>query len=187
MDNNHIRMASAGDAQAVRAIYAPYVTNTSVTFETEVPSVEDFRGRIERVTSQYPWLIWEEDGAVAGYAYASRHRERAAYLWSVDVSVYVDSRYHRRGIARKLYEALIALLRRQGYRSTFAAVTSPNPASEAFHLSMGFELIGVFENDGFKLGEWHSVTWYRLPLLECIGPPEPPKPVGEVLSEEALS
>lgn len=187
MKNAVIRMADVRDAEAMLAIYSPYVTGTSVTFETEVPSVEDFRGRIERTTGQYPWLVCEVDGTVAGYAYASRHRERAAYQWSVDMSVYVDRQFHRRGIARALYTAIVGLLRRQGYHSAFAGVTSPNPASAAFHRQMGFQIIGVFENDGFKLGEWHGVTWFRLPLLECAGAPEPPRPIGDIESGDILS
>jgi len=178
-----LRMATAADAPALLEIYAPCVTETSITFETEVPSVEEFASRITATTAFYPWLVCEADGAVAGYAYASQHRARAAYRWSADLSVYVAPQFHRRGVATALYSAVLELLRRQGFYTAFAAVTSPNPASEAFHDRFGFRRTGVFENDGFKLGEWHGVTWFQLALREYGGEPAPVVPVGEVITD----
>ncbi len=184
-----LRMAVPEDAPGMLAIYAPCVENTSITFETEVPSEEEFRGRIERVTVQYPWLVCESERRIVGYAYASKHRERAAYQWSADLSVYVAPDRHRVGIASALYGGVMLLLERQGYYTVFAGVTSPNPASEAFHRAMGFQRIGMYENAGFKLGEWHGVTWYQKALREYSGPPAPTLsireiPIGDVISRQ---
>ncbi len=179
-----IRFAVAEDAAAILELYAEYIKNTRVTFEIEVPTEEAFRERMERVTAQFPWLVCEADGEIAGYAYASKHGERAAYRWSADLSVYISEKYHRRGIASALYNALLELLRRQGYFTVYAGVSTPNPKSEAFHEAFGFRNLGEFKNVGHKLGQWCGVAWYELPLTEYVDNPDETMPIGDLLARE---
>ncbi len=169
-----IRFAQPADAPDLLAIYAPYVTDTSVSFEYDVPTVAEFAQRVEIISGQLPYLIAETNGRILGYAYASRHRDRAAYQWSVDTAVYVHPDGHRQGIARRLYTRLFDLLRRLGYYNAYAGITLPNPGSEAFHQSMGFAPIGVYDNVGCKFGEWHSVGWFALALQPHSPNPTPP-------------
>ena len=141
---------------------------------------------MEQIQAQFPWLVCEIDGVVAGYAYASKHAQRAAYRWSADLSVYIDERYHRRHIAAALYAALFAMLRAQGYYTVYAGVSTPNPKSEAFHLAQGFTTVGVYPNVGYKLGKWCTLTWYGLALREYGAAPQETKTLEEVLSTEEL-
>ncbi len=175
-----VRFAVKEDAAAILRIYETYIKNTTVTFEIEVPTVSAFEERMERITAQFPWLVCEIDGEVVGYAYASMHGERAAYRWSADLSVYIDERYHRRGIAASLYEAVQTLLREQGYYTVYAGVSTPNPKSEAFHTAMGFRNLGEFKNVGYKLGQWCGVAWYELPLSEYGEVPGEPVAIGTI-------
>lgn len=176
-----IRFATPADAKALLDIYAPYILNTSISFEYEVPSVAEFAGRIDAIhQQQLPYLVAELDGRVLGYAYASRHRERMAYQWSVDTSVYIHPDGHRKGIARSLYTRLFELLRRQGYYNAYAGITLPNLASENLHCNMGFELVGVYANVGYKMGAWHEVAWFQLALQPHQLNPTPPIPVNEL-------
>jgi len=146
------------DAAAIAAIYAPYVTETSVSFEEVAPTAAQFEGLVQRTTRAYPWLVLEDgDGQIAGYAYASQHRARAAYRWSADVAIYVDPAHQRRGAGRRLYEALLELLGRQGVRVACAGITMPNDASLALHRSCGFEYVGTYRAIGWKGGEWRDV------------------------------
>ena len=153
-----IRPATPEDAGAILDIYAKYVSDTTVSFEVEVPTIEDFQQRMEQIQEQFPWLVCEIDGVVAGYAYASKHAQRAAYRWSADLSVYVDEKYHRRHIAAALYAAILSMLREQGYYTVYAGVSTPNPKSEAFHTALGFEVVGVYPKVGYKLGKWCTLT-----------------------------
>jgi phosphinothricin acetyltransferase len=171
---SRIRFAEPGDAGAVRAIYAPYCEATAVSFELRPPTVEEMGQRIEAISPQYPWRGGERGGGVAGYVYACRHRERAAYRWAVDVTVYVDSAHHRRGLGRALYTSLISMLRQQGYYRAYAGITLPNPASVGVHEAMGFRPVATYSSVGFKLGRWHDVGWWQLALLPpAVDPPEP--------------
>jgi len=167
-----IRLATPEDAGHVQAVYAPYC-HTPISFEMEPPGVEEVRGRMAKVLVQYPWLVCEEGGDVVGYAYATQHRERAAYRWSVDTSVYVRQGQQRRGVGRALYTSLLALLPLQGYVNAYAGVTLPNPASVGLHLAMGFQPVGVYKQVGFKCGAWYDVAWYQRPLQPCPGEPPP--------------
>lgn len=161
----HIRHADPErDAAACAAIYAPSVRETAASFEEVAPSAAEMAQRIATTSAQWPWLVAERDGAVAGYAYASRHRARAAYRWSVDVTVYVDAAHHRRGVGRALYVPLLTLLAAQGFRRACAGIALPNPGSVALHESLGFVPVGVFEATGFKLGRWWDVGWWQKPL-----------------------
>ena len=162
-----IRPASEADAGALLAIYAPFVERTVVSFETEVPSVDDFAGRIRRYGSQWAWLVAERDGRCLGYAYGSPHRERAAYRWAVETSAYVDPSAQRQGAGRALYLALFDALAAKGYCNAFAGMTLPNDASAALHRSVGFEPVGVFRRVGWKFSRWHDVAWAQRQLREA--------------------
>ena len=187
-DDVRLRAAAPGDAAAVRRIYAPYVRESAATFRTEVPSVGDVRERIAetRAAEEYPWYVAVADDAessgdgVVGYAYASRLRERPAYRWAVETSIYVDRDARRSGIGTRLYDRLLDTLERQGYCSAYAALGMPNPESEAFHERCGFERVGRFPAAGFKLGGWHDVVWYRRALREPDGEPAEPRPLSAV-------
>jgi phosphinothricin acetyltransferase len=173
-----IRLAGPGDAAAVAAIYAPYVTGASTSFEYEPPDAAEMAARIASTLTYTPYLVFESGGAILGFAYASKHRERAAYQWSVDVSVYVHDHAHRRGVGRALYESLLALLRLQGFYTAHAGITLPNPASVGLHEALGFRPVGVYPSVGFKHGDWHDVGWWQLPLRERTGTPALPRPLA---------
>jgi phosphinothricin acetyltransferase len=168
-----LRLATEADARAVLEIYGPIVADTVISFETDVPDEREMQARIAEISAFAPWLVAEEDGVVSGYAYASRHRARAAYAWCVDVSVYVRDGYRRGGVGRALYSALFELLRVQGFYAAHAGITLPNGASVGFHESFGFRKVGVYERVGFKRDSWHDVGWWQLPLRERAGTPTP--------------
>jgi L-amino acid N-acyltransferase YncA len=170
----NIRLATTGDAAAVAAIYAPYCEGSAVSFEQIAPTTEEMAQRIATVTAQRPWIVLEEDGAVVGYAYAGPHHERWAYRWSVNTAIYIRGTHQRRGAGRALYAALFDLLRRLGHYKAVAGITLPNPASVRLHETMGFELVGVYRDIGYKLGAWRDVAWYQASIQPV--PPEPPEP-----------
>lgn len=175
-----VRGARPRDAGGCLDIYAPLVRDTPISFETKVPSVEEFARRIVETIRHYPWLVGEMSGDIAAYAYARRHRERAAYRWSVEVSVYVAQEYRRRGVGREVYSQLLDLLARQGLVNAFAGIALPNPASVAFHQSLGFEPVGVYRKVGFKLGRWHDVGWWGRRLSQDDGRPSDPIPFSRL-------
>ncbi len=168
-----IRKATLEDAQAILDIYAPYIRNTVITFEYEVPSLEEFRRRMEGIMEFYPYLVCEMDGRIVGYAYAHRYGERAAFDWSAELSVYLDTSYLGKGIGRRLYEELIRCLRRQNIKTVYALVSTPNAASEALHEKLGFRLTGTFEKIGYKLGRWCDLTYYEKEIGNREDVPEP--------------
>lgn len=157
--NHIIRLATPADSEAILSIYAPYVRDTAISFETEVPTVDAFSRRIETICKQYPYLVYSIDGQIIGFAYASRHRERAAYCYSVDVSIYVLPRYHGANVAHQLYRCLFDILRALGYRNAYAGYRIPNDKSMRFHQKFGFVPVGTYHNVGYKLGKWHDMTW----------------------------
>jgi phosphinothricin acetyltransferase len=173
-------MASAADADAIAAIYTPYVRDTVISFEVDPPTAADMRQRIDALTATYPWLVCAAGGAVVGYAYASRHSERAAYQWSADVSVYVRADQHRRGIGRALYTALLRIVTAQGFYNAYAGITLPNASSVGLHEALGFTPVGAYRGVGYKLGAWHDVGWWELALQPRGTAPVPPRPVGAV-------
>jgi phosphinothricin acetyltransferase len=161
-----LRLITPADVQQVLDIYAPYVLHTAITFDYEVPSTDEFIHKIETITAQYPWIGYFEGDQLLGYAYASRHRPKAAYEWSPESTIYVREGHHGKGIGRILYEELFRLLREQGYFNVFAGVLIPNEGSERLHKSVGFEEIGIFRKIGYKLGNWQDVKWFQLRLQE---------------------
>jgi L-amino acid N-acyltransferase YncA len=169
-----IRVAREQDAEAIARIYAPAVSGSSTSFELTPPDATEMRRRMVTVLHQYPWLVCESSERVLGYVYATAHRERAAYRWSVDVAAYVSADAHRRGIARSLYTALFEILVLQGYRNACAGVTLPNPASVGLHEAMGFEQVGIYHGVGYKFGKWHDVAWFERPLSEHVVEPREP-------------
>jgi L-amino acid N-acyltransferase YncA len=182
-----IRLARPTDAGGVHAIYAPVVRDTAISFEYEEPSVAEMARRISGVLSSgYPWIVSDDAGEIAGYAYASSFRTRRAYDWTTEVSVYVHPDHHRRGLGRALYAKLFEILTLQGYRSAYGVATAPNAGSEGLHRAMGFELVGRFPRVGFKFDRWHDVIcWHR-----ALGPeddrPGEIRSLSEVLGEAGL-
>ncbi len=181
-----IRSVDPSDAQAVRAIYAPFVSDDATSFEMVVPDPAEMQRRIEAQRDRYPWLVFERDHTILGYAYASAHRARQAYQWCAEVSVYVHPRAHRCGVGRALYTALFDLLRRQGYVNAYAGITLPNPSSVGLHESLGFKPIGVYRRVGFKFDRWHDVAWLHLRLREDPGPPADPSPAASLWQEPGV-
>jgi phosphinothricin acetyltransferase len=175
-----IRLATAADAGGILDIYAPYIENTSFTFETEVPSRQDFSKRITDYLQNWPWLVGEENGRIIGYAYAARYRERTAYQWSVESSVYIHDDFQQKGVARILYAALTELLRIQGYRNVYAVINLPNEKSVAFHEKCGYRYFATFEQVGYKLGKWKNVGWWRLILNDFNMDPDSPIPFSQL-------
>lgn len=184
-DSLPIRLVRNTDTQQLLEIYAPFIRDTAVSFEYEVPSATMFWERMADVLTYCPWLVCEMNGEIAGYAYASAHRKRVAYQWSTEVSVYVSPDYQRRGVAWGLYTTLIELLRHQGYKNALAGITLPNEASERFHTAMGFRPVGVYHHVGFKLGQWQDVGWWELSINEMDHPPSPPKIPAAIQGTEA--
>lgn len=166
-----IRSAAPADAAALAAIYAPYVRDTAITFEYEAPSAEEFQRRIEHVLSKYPYLVAESDGAIIGYAYAEAFRERPAYSWDVEMSIYLDQNHRGHGAGRALYQELERQLSEQGIRNLYACVTTsetPNPfvspTSPAFHQALGYRKVGTFKACGYKFNQWFDITWFEKQL-----------------------
>jgi phosphinothricin acetyltransferase len=171
-----LRVASVEDAEPISAIYAPIVRDTAISFETEPPSAGAMAERIEITQQRYPWLVALTDEQILGYAYASEHRQRAAYRWSVDVTAYVAESARGQGVGRSLYNGLILMLSAQGFRSAFAGIALPNDASIGLHEAVGFEALGVYKDVGYKLGTWRDVGWWRLALTDGQSPPSEPIP-----------
>ena len=159
-----IRIATEADVPAILDIYAPYVTDTTITFEYDVPTPEEFLERFRRITADFPWIVWEENGEVLGYAYASRPFERAAYSWCAEPSIYLKPAAQRKGIGRKLYEALEELLKGLGYRVLLALITGENSGSLRFHERLGYTFAGELIGCGYKFERWLGVFWLEKQL-----------------------
>lgn len=169
-----VRVVKPEDAESILKIYSPYITDTSVTFEIETPTIDDMRNRIINISHVYPWFVYEEDNEVKGYAYASKHRERAAYRWSVDFAVYVRTDSQGKGIGKALFTELIGAVTRLGYYNAFGVIALPNDRSIALHGSFGFIQAGITRNCGYKLGAWHDVGIWQLKLRDTEGEPAEP-------------
>jgi L-amino acid N-acyltransferase YncA len=173
-DGPVIRDAVAADAERCAAIYGPYVRDTAISFESEPPSAAEMAERIAAAQQAHAWLVLEEGGEVAGYAYGGPFMSRAAYQWATAVSVYLDPARHRSGGGRALYVALFERLAARGHRTALAGIALPNEASVGLHRALGFGLVGTYRRVGWKLGRWHDVAWYQRPLAgDDDGPPAP--------------
>jgi L-amino acid N-acyltransferase YncA len=166
-----VRRARLEDAAACRALYAPYVEETVISFEEEVPSIEQMEDRIASSLSTHDWLVLEGPGGIAGFAYGTTHRTRAAYRWACDVSVYLEQGRRRSGAGRRLYEALFPGLVDRGYLTALAGISLPNEASEGLHRALGFEEVGTYRRIGWKFGAWHDVVWLQRHLGAADGVP----------------
>lgn len=156
-----LRSATVADAARCAEIYAPFVTDSWVSFELNAPDSGEMAARIAKALQSHDWLVAERDGAVLGYAYGSEHRTRAAYRTSCDVAVYVDAGQQRQGIGRALYEALLPRLKARKMHAAFAGIALPNEASIALHRVLGFEPVGTYREVGWKLGGWRDVAWFQ--------------------------
>lgn len=184
-----IRLATPADGDAIAAIYAPYVLETAISFEADPPSGEVIAGRIAAVLARWPYLVAEVDGVVRAYAYASRFRDRPAYDWTCESTVYVDRSLHRSGLGRATMTALLRVLRLQGFRLVVAGVTPPNPGSIGLHRALGFERVGEFEGVGWKHGRWHGVEFFELALFPAVAgvEPRPVRALPELLGTPELA
>ena len=178
-----LRFAAEADSAALLGIYGQYL-DTPVTFEYVLPTEAEFAARIRDIGGTYPYLVWE-DGRILGYAYAHRRAERPAYQWNAELSVYLDRDCLGRGLGRRLYGALMELLRLQGVRTAYGCVTLPNGASEGLHAAMGFHLAGTWHSAGFKCGAWRDVGWFEKAIAPYDAPPAPIRPIGEVPADAA--
>jgi phosphinothricin acetyltransferase len=181
-----IRLATEGDAGQILAIYGPFCS-TPVSFETEAPSLDEMRRRMAALAGKLPWLVCADGATVLGYAYASPHRARAAYQWSVDFSAYVADGCRRRGIGRALYSSLLATVIIQGYYNAYAGIALPNAGSVGLHEAVGFTRVGVYRGVGYKNGAWRDVGWWERPLRERSQEPVPPAELRAVDSTRAVS
>ena len=192
-----IRFARESDVEAMLAIYTPYVLETTVTFEYVPPTPDEFLARFQSITQKLPWLVWEEEGAVLGYAYASLPFERAAYAWCAGPSIYLRPDARGRGIGRQLYAVLEALLSQMGYAVSFAIITGENEASLAFHRAQGYEKCAEMVKCGLKFGRWLDVDWLEKRLSSVEIPRNPPiawcefrkdaQRIGNILGKMSLS
>ena len=181
------RLATQTDVSAMLAIYAPYIRETAYSFEYEVPTLENFAGRLSAIGANFPWLICEEDdGTVLGYAYAAAAFERAAYMWDADLSVYLAPIAHRRGIGRTFYALLEDILTQQGYHNIYALVSGSNEVSTAFHRALGYDLMTVMPKTGFKFGKWHDMYWFHKRLCPPDAPAGAPIPFERAMLDAAL-
>ncbi|HYF82987.1 MAG TPA: arsinothricin resistance N-acetyltransferase ArsN1 family B [Clostridia bacterium] len=181
-----IRLATTHDAEQILDIYTPYVQNTTISFETIVPSVEEMATRIEHVLENNPWIVLIEGNSILGYAYASKHRERAAYRWAVDISIYIRQDCRGKGAGKALYTALISILKLQGYYNVYAGICLPNEASVGIHEYFGFKKIAQYNNVGYKFGQWHDVGWWELSLMQHNSEPSEPVSLNSIRKEEIL-
>jgi L-amino acid N-acyltransferase YncA len=169
-----IRQATADDAPGILEIYAPFCQDSIVSFELQPPTVEEMQARIEKCNSTHLWIVDADEDGINAYAYASPHKERAAYRWSVDVSIYISENKRKQGLGTKLYTHLFDILRERGFYNAYAGVTLPNDGSVRLHEKLGFQQVGVYKNVGYKLGKWHDVGWWHLQLLPLADQPREP-------------
>lgn len=174
------RLGKQADCEAIAAIYAPYVTTTAVSFEEQAPTHLEIWNRMQKAFEKHLWLVCELNGVLIGFAYAGHHRERKAYQWLAEVSIYVADGFHKKGIATGLYARLHSILKEQGFVQTYAGMTLPNPASQGFHKRFGYEEFAVYENSGFKFDQWHSTGWMKRQLRELPEKPDELKHISEL-------
>lgn len=178
-----VRLASPDDSAEVLRMYAHYIS-TPITFECELPTEQVFAQRMADICQFYPYLVCEEEGALIAYAYAHRYKERQAYQWNAELSIYVHPNFLSKGLGKKLYTQLMALLRLQGIKTAYACVTTPNAKSEALHASLGFQKVGTYHQAGYKAEAWHNVTWYEKALAPYTESPQAPVPLSHIPAEQ---
>ena len=179
-ENLIFRFATEEDAEKILKIYKPYVENTTITFEYEVPSIDEFRGRIRKISEKYPYIVCECGNEIAGYAYAYKIWSRAAYQWDAELSVYTDEKFYGNGIGKKLYKILIEILKLQNVVNIYGLVIDPNENSEKLHNYFGFKKAAYFENAGYKFGKWIGVTWFEKAINEHFDNPNPVRKISEI-------
>lgn len=184
-----LRIAREDDAPALLAIYAPYVTHTAITFEYDVPTIEEFASRIVHTLARFPYLVAQKDGEIVGYAYASPLKSRAAYTWAVETSIYVRGDQKRGGVGRALYDALEAILRLQGVTNLNACIATPQAEDEyltldsvAFHERLGYRLIGEFRQCGYKFKRWYNMVWMEKLIAPHLAEQPPVTPFPQLVS-----
>ena len=178
-----VRLTSINDAKQILDIYAPSILSTAISFEAEVPSIEEMQRRIEICLLKYPWIVCVVDKKIAGYVYASKHREREAYQWSCECSVYVHNNCKGKGIGKKMYQLLFEILKQQRFRNVYAGITLPNDASVRLHENCGFQSFARYENIGYKFGNWHTVGWWKLQINNYDLNPPPPLKLSQLDSD----
>lgn len=178
------RMADVSDAEELLSIYRPYVTDTAITFEYEVPSVEEFKNRIKETLEGYPYIVCEYKDKIVGYAYAHRYGERAAFQWDVELSIYLDMNYKSLGIGKILYNKVIEILKLQNVQNIYACITSANDKSIKFHEKMGFEFIGIFKDTGYKFDKWYDITWFGMRVKDKNEKPAKVKNIKDINFKE---
>ncbi|MBM6838601.1 N-acetyltransferase [Clostridium saudiense] len=161
-----VRLATVNDSNEILKIYGQYI-NTAITFEYALPSEEEFRERVKSIISQYPYLVYEEESKIIGYAHASRYKERTAYQWGAELSIYIDSNFTSKGIGKVLCLTLIELLKLQEVRTVYGCVTLPNEKSEKLQISLGFKKVGILHNAGYKCDKWRDVAWFEKVIATC--------------------
>jgi L-amino acid N-acyltransferase YncA len=172
-----VRPASAQDAGACLAIYRPYVQNTAISWEIDVPTADEMAARIGGLRATHDWLVLERDDQIIGFAYGQPLKRLAAFQWSAETGIYVDVHHHRAGGGRELYTQLLRRLTERGYRQAFAGITQPNEASNGFHRSFGFQDAGLYRRVAWKHDSWHDVAWMQLDLLGTADQDGPPGPI----------
>ena len=170
-----IRLATREDVPEILNIYAPYIRETTITFEYDVPEISEFEQRFDSITMRYPWIVWEEDGQIHGYAYGDKAFARRAYAWDADMSIYLHKDARGKGIGNRLYGCLEEMLKNLGYCTLYALITGANAPSRSFHEKRGYVCEGVLRNSGFKMGRWYDVAWYALHMRGEENPGEAPK------------
>ena len=180
-----IRIARESDKEELLAIYAPYVSETAITFEYTVPTIEEFRDRIRKTLAKYPYLVAVQDAEILGYAYASEFKNRAAYDWAVETTIYVKQDSRKSGVGKKLYQALEEVLKQQHICNLYACIAYPNPGSIGFHERLGYQTIGHFSKCGYKFETWYDMIWMEKMIAEHDLHPEPFKPITELRGWDA--
>lgn len=178
------RVAKNSDVKRILDIYTPYITDSLISFEIDVPSLEEFQARFKDIASFYPFIVCESNNQIIGFAYAHQYMERAAYQWDAELSIYIDQSFHGTGIGQNLYLKLFELLKLQNIINVYGCVTSPNPKSDALHKKLGFKTIGVFSKTGYKFGQWIDVTWYEKTIGSHSLNPEPVISFQDILIDE---
>jgi len=180
MKNVSVRFVQKNDAKGLIEIYAPYVTETPISCECEVPSLQEFEDRIQRISKTFPYIVCQVDGELVGYAYASLHKDRAAYRWDSDATVYVSNKYHRNKIGTALYNCMLELNKLQGFYNIYAVVTTSNEASVKFHKAFGFIPMGTYTNTAYKLGKWHDISVMEKKLNEYDREPKETLSINDI-------